>query len=407
MSDIVEKLKEYLCDHPHVYAAFDLAVQIALRMNVPQLAQWGIYNLDDYLKFYEKFLHWMPVERFDGKNVYYHICIFYFILDLPPLKDLQTSILPTSKAPYTWLSDWIIEFAKDMGKNMDKPESLTKESLQTFYDSPIYRMEDYPVPKGGWRSFNHFFARNIYPNLRPIDFPNDDTAIVGPADSVFDGSWDIEQDGVVYLKYIPWSIKQLLADSDYAGEFNGGIFTHSFLAPYDYHRQHAPVSGKVLEAKVIPGLCYLEVVATPDQNGELSLGMRRGLPPARSNRGLERLTGPITLQENTVSAPDSPGYQFIQARGLILIDNPVIGLVAVLPIGMAQISSVLLSVKKGETVRKGQEVSYFQCGGSDCVMIFQARANVQFSATLDRHYNFGQQIAKAFPDRDASIIAQR
>jgi len=402
MSNIVQVLRDYLVANPDVNDAFELAVRIAVRMNVPQLVAWGIYTLDDYLNFFETLLYWVPVETFDGKNVYYHLCIFHFVLDLPPLSDLQTSILPTSPnaPPYTWLSDWIIQFAKDMGTNMDRPESLTPESLQTFRDSPSYRMGDYPEPTGGWTSFNHFFARNINLDLRPIDYPSDDKVIVQPADSVFDGAWDIESSADVYLKYIPWNIQQLLADTTYGPQFAGGVFTHSFLAPTDYHRQHAPVAGEVLEAKVIPGLCYLEVVASEDQNGELSLTMRRALPPTRSNRGLKRIGGGTaapTLVENTVDAPDSPGYQFIQARGLILINNPTLGLVAVLPIGMCQISSVVLSVQPGDIVTKGQEISYFQCGGSDCIMVFQQKAGVKFTSTLNLHYNFGQQVAQAFP----------
>ena len=399
MSDIVQELKNFLAQHPEFNAAFDLAVHIALKMNVPQLAEWGITNLNDYLNFYEKLLNWVPVETFDGKNVYYHLCIFYFILDLPPLRSLQTPILPTSTTPYTYLSNWIIQFAKDMGTNMDKPESLTQDSLQTFKNSPAYRIQDYPEPEGGWGSFNQFFARKIYPELRPIDLPDDDTVIVSPADSVFDGSWDIESNGIVYLKYIPWKISQLLEDSAYKEQFGGGTFTHSFLAPTDYHRQHAPVSGEVLEATVIPGLCYLEVAATADEDGKLSLGMRRGLPPSRLGRGTKktRSSGRAELVEHEVTAPDSPGYQFLQARGLILINNPTLGLVAVLPIGMAQISSVVLSVQKGDIVTKGQEISYFQCGGSDCVMVFQEKAKVQFTATLGQHYHFGNQIAAASP----------
>ncbi len=45
----------------------------------------------------------------------------------------------------------------------------------------------------------------------------------------------------------------------------------------------------------------------------LSLGMRQGLPPARSNRSLKKVSGIATLVENSASAP----YQFIQAQGLM------------------------------------------------------------------------------------------
>ena len=94
----------------------------------------------------------------------------------------------------------------------------------------------------------------------------------------------------------------------------------------------------------------------------------------------------------TVDAPDSPGYQFLQARGLILIDNKDVGLVAVLPIGMAQVSLVVLRVKKGDVVEKGQEISYFQFGGSDIVMVFQKDSKVKLDQIPDIHYNVGSQI---------------
>ncbi len=210
------------------------------------------------------------------------------------------------------------------------------------------------------------------------------------ADSVFDGGWRIQDQSIVYLKYIPWSIEQLLVDSPYKGAFSGGSFTHSFLGPYDYHRQHAPVSGVVVEARVIPGLCYLEVAATTDKDGNTRLKMQHGLPAAR--------IGDVLRDDDTekgVSAPDTAGYQFLQARGLIVIDNPEIGLVAALPIGMAQVSSVLLSVSPGQNVNKGDEISYFQFGGSDFVLVFQEKANVRFNAVVGQHYNYGHQIAKA------------
>lgn len=59
-----------------------------------------------------------------------------------------------------------------------------------------------------------------------------------------------------------------------------------------------------------------------------------------------------------------------------MIDAPTLGLVAVLPIGTAQVSSVKLSISVGEEVEKGQELSYFQFGGSDCVIVFQKRAGL-------------------------------
>jgi phosphatidylserine decarboxylase len=74
-----------------------------------------------------------------------------------------------------------------------------------------------------------------------------------------------------------------------------------------------------------------------------------------------------------------------------------IGLVAVLPIGMCQVSSVILTAEKGVTLRKGEEMSYFQFGGSDIIVLFEAKSNVSFTAQPGVHYKMGTKIAQAYP----------
>lgn len=64
----------------------------------------------------------------------------------------------------------------------------------------------------------------------------------------------------IVVKHIQWPIDELLQHSEHAAAFEGGIFCHSFLNTYDYHRMRTPVAGKVLEAKFIPGQVYLEEV---------------------------------------------------------------------------------------------------------------------------------------------------
>lgn len=68
-----------------------------------------------------------------------------------------------------------------------------------------------------------------------------------------------------------------------------------------------------------------------------------------------------------------PAKQCIQNRGLIVIRTKDYGKVAVLPIGMAQVSSVVMTVKKGDHVKKGDNISYFQFGGSDVVVVFEKK----------------------------------
>ena len=132
---------------------------------------------------------------------------------------------------------------------------------------------------------------------------------------------------------------------------------HSFLNTYDYHRQHAPVGGKVLEARTIQGLLYFEVEA-------------QFIDPQHSCYDPDSDTNNTLKPVRAFDAPDSPGYQFLQARGLVVLETKI-GLVAVLPIGMARVSSVVITAEVGMVLRKGEEISYFQFGGSDVVLVFE------------------------------------
>jgi hypothetical protein len=127
---------------------------------------------------------------------------------------------------------------------------------------------------------------------------------------------------------------------------------------------------------VIPGQVYFQVIAEPVAGST---------------------TGALSLKPHrTLDALDGAGYQFAQARGLIVLDTPI-GLVAVLPIGMCHVSSVVVTAEVGVTVRKGEELSYFQFGGSDIILLFEAKSNVSITAQPGIHYKMGTRIGQAFP----------
>jgi phosphatidylserine decarboxylase precursor len=204
-----------------------------------------------------------------------------------------------------------------------------------------------------------------------------DAILVAPADSAFVGWWQVSQKSKIHveddklsIKGMQWSIHQLLEGSAYADRFKGGIFTHSFLNTFDYHRWHTPVRGKVLEARVLQGQAYMEVATKPAVVHD------------------ERV--------NVLADRDGTGYQFVQTRGLVILESPV-GLVACLPMGMAQVSSVVITAEVGVTLRKGEELGYFQFGGSDFVMVFERASNVQLTGQPNVHYQQGSPIGNAFP----------
>jgi len=71
-------------------------------------------------------------------------------------------------------------------------------------------------------------------------------------------------------------------------------------------------------------------------------------------------------------------------EALIFIQAPdPIGLMCVVPVGMAEVSSCVVTVKEGEAVKKGDQIGYFQFGGSTHCLVFRKGVISQFAA--ERH----------------------
>ncbi|KAL5003368.1 phosphatidylserine decarboxylase-domain-containing protein [Aspergillus recurvatus] len=378
---IVRDLRDYIFRSYQRARAFNFAIASARAKDnggQEDMNQEGIYDLDDYLRFCDELLKWAPDVSSPGDALLRKLLVFYWVFEQPSVRNLQTPILPeTSSIDLSWISYWLVGFAREIGHWMDTLESAAH--VDSFYHNPIYNTEIdlyQKPPSGKWKSFNEFFSRkwadiNV---ARPIAGADDDAVIVHGADSMFGGSWNVE-DGFVNIesqaitaKGIKWPVSELL--QRLGPDFNNGSLMHAFLSPHDYHRQHAPVSGKVIEVKNIQDQVYLQV-AKKQSGTHLA-----------ADRGLTRQAGEISRRHHkrmnelrSLDAPDDAGYQWCQTRGLIMIDTVVHGKVAVLPIGMAQVSSVVMTVKKGDCVRKGDEISYFLFGGSDIVIVFEKRVH--------------------------------
>jgi phosphatidylserine decarboxylase len=253
---------------------------------------------------------------------------------------------------------WMKKYVKARGEFLDTPASAA--AIPSYTALPNYHVDDYVVEPSGWLTFNQFFAREVKPGKRPIAAPFDDKVIVSPADSVFAGTWDIDADSKVTAKGVTWPIAKLLEDSPYQDAFKSGIYTHSFLNVDDYHRYHVPVAGEIKEVRKIEGRVYANLIRKAD---------------------------------GSLDVIDGDTYQYNQERGLIVIDSPGVGLVAVLPIGMGFVSSVNLTPEIGAKLQKGDEFGFFMFGGSDIVMLFQNK-KVVIDAEVGRKYLQGQRIGE-------------
>jgi len=126
--------------------------------------------------------------------------------------------------------------------------------------------------RGAYPSFDSFFTRSLCKGARRCNV--DPAAVVSPADGVLtavgtvthgsspDGSsrthgsspdGSSRDEGVIVVKGRPYRACDLLASDAAAVRYRGGQFAVVYLSPRDYHRVHAPVSGRVTEVRSCPG----------------------------------------------------------------------------------------------------------------------------------------------------------
>lgn len=102
--------------------------------------------------------------------------------------------------------------------------------------------------------FNAFFTRALKPGAR---LPTDDAmTIVMPADGRISQCGPIRYGRLFQAKGFDFSAEELLADSELAKRFDGGVFATVYLSPRDYHRVHMPYAGRLLETRHVPGRLF-------------------------------------------------------------------------------------------------------------------------------------------------------
>lgn len=351
-------------------------------------------DVNAYYDYVDQYLQLIPNESKDSEypnawtsdgtkngynqKVYDLLCQSYWLIDQPDANGKTVQSYPE-------FADWLVSFATAWGTFLDTEASLTSESLQSFKDDKnengdsVYNFPLYKDNEKTWSTFNQFFYREfnnadkktgISP-LRPIASPNDNTVIVSPADCTFKAYYPIDKDGNVTeikLKHTHTigTVDDLLQFSKYGESFYGGTFIHYFLSPFDYHRFHTPVGGKVLEILPVEGKVFLNVEM--NSSGQFD-------------------------------APDGAedSYEFTQSRGLVIMDaGKEVGKVAILPIGMCQVSGVdMYTELQGKDVVKGQEFGKFKFGGSDIIMLFEKPPHELYMFQKDPslnpiHFQYGQ-----------------
>jgi phosphatidylserine decarboxylase len=210
-------------------------------------------------------------------------------------------------------------------------------------------------PYLGFKSWNDFFIREFKPGRRPVACPTDDSVIVSACESgPYAIQTQVQEHDAFWLKAQPYSLSEML-NGQFVKDFIGGTVYQAFLSADKYHRWHSPVAGTIKKLDMVPGTYYAEAAS-------------EGFDPAGPN--------------------NSQGYiAHVATRAMIFIeaDNPSIGLVCMVAIGMAEVSSCVLkgadgkSLQEEQRVMKGDQLGYFQFGGSTHCLVFRPGAISEFA----------------------------
>lgn len=110
-------------------------------------------------------------------------------------------------------------------------------------------------------TFNDFFIRELQDGARSID--DDALALVSPVDGTVSQAGALRGDAILQAKGIEYSLDDLLATNlDEARNYADGNFATIYLAPYNYHRVHAPLAGTLVSASYVPGDLFSVNAAT-------------------------------------------------------------------------------------------------------------------------------------------------
>jgi phosphatidylserine decarboxylase len=112
-----------------------------------------------------------------------------------------------------------------------------------------------------YASFNAFFTRALRPGARPAD--PDPHSVVSPCDGTLSIAGALHENQLLQAKGHAFSVEALLGDgAAFAGALHGGLYATIYLAPFNYHRVHMPLAGRLAAAWHVPGRLFSVNAAT-------------------------------------------------------------------------------------------------------------------------------------------------
>ncbi len=333
-----------------------------------------VRTIEQWCAYVERFARSMPWQAMDiGEDASFfrridqNIGYFYFLLDQPidALRD-KGCIYPSLQYEPRF-AEWLKAYNTAWGEWLSSPDSWNDNYYQLALSDPRFELstDRYESPDN-WHSWNDFFARQLRQSLnKSSNRQLSNRQFISPCDGV------IADEGLIKTATITnWL--DLLGESPYRDVFANGETTHIVLDVFDYHRFHMPCDGTVLECKTIEGIHAGGGVIIWDEE-----------------------QGRYRYKQCGVT-----DFQMLETRGVLIVDTPAFGKIAIVPVGVQQVSSVqwthpflkspIFNLQSPISIRQGDELGRFLFGGSDVVLFFEPGRAPYFST---KSVKVGEKIA--------------
>jgi len=166
--------------------------------------------------------------------------LFVWFQHVLPQHALSRLVLRATRVRAPWFKNWLIRgFLRLYTIDMD--DAVQPDPLR-------------------YASFNEFFTRALRPDARSL--AKEPREIACPVDGVISEAGKIDGDTLLQAKGRNYTLKELLASCAWAKDFEGGSFATIYLAPFNYHRVHMPLAGRLRETVYVPGRLFSVNAAT-------------------------------------------------------------------------------------------------------------------------------------------------
>ena len=153
--------------------------------------------------------------------------------------------------PQHFLSRIVYRLTRSRSRGLKN--TLISSFMRGFHPEMSDALQPDPL---AYESFNAFFTRALRPGARPMD--TSDRALISPVDGTVSQVGRLDGSQLLQAKGHNYSLEALLdcAGTEWAARFVGGCFSTLYLAPFNYHRIHMPLSGTLRAAWYVPGALF-------------------------------------------------------------------------------------------------------------------------------------------------------